>query len=359
MGNNYNIGIYGSRNICSIISNKNLAKYSFVSGMSIGFSGNLGYSMPSNWSFNQIYEDATLGIDNVVKSGRDNGFRNQGDDENNKDFFEQLEIIYTNAIMWAETDLNEANVLVTDYHRYKGTYDDIKWQILFGDINFEFCSYMDAYFIDNNIEFTNMVYDKYIDYEFDFIHVVGAYTGYNRYPKPLLKGETNMGDLGAWAGDFITLMLDYNVNGRKAGITITEYIENYCGTEEELNGYNSYKFEDYIGDIDGYNISELVDKGFYTSIYDATLEYYTSRSYNRYVDFFESRQNSNENVVQSLVEDVVSQKNSDPIMNLAYGLLYGSYGENYYSEVGVGLTFITTLQMKKEMNLLVRIAINK
>lgn len=74
ISNFYKIGIYGARNTCTIISELGLAEYSFVSGMSIGFSGNLGYPLPNNWSFNQIYEDAMLGIDNDVKSGRDNGF---------------------------------------------------------------------------------------------------------------------------------------------------------------------------------------------------------------------------------------------------------------------------------------------
>ncbi|MFL2099124.1 hypothetical protein ACEN37_12870, partial [Marinilactibacillus psychrotolerans] len=52
---------------------------SFVSGMSTGFSGNLGYPLPKNWAFDQI-STITLGsgeglieIDNNIKSGRDNG----------------------------------------------------------------------------------------------------------------------------------------------------------------------------------------------------------------------------------------------------------------------------------------------
>ncbi len=75
--NYYKVGIYGARNTCSIISEKELASYSFVSGMSIGFSGNLGFPLPDNWSFNQIFEDENLGIDNDVASDRDKGFNHQ------------------------------------------------------------------------------------------------------------------------------------------------------------------------------------------------------------------------------------------------------------------------------------------
>ena len=37
-------------------SQKNLVDKSFVADMSTGFSGNLGYVIPDNWSFDQFYE---------------------------------------------------------------------------------------------------------------------------------------------------------------------------------------------------------------------------------------------------------------------------------------------------------------
>ncbi len=52
--NRYTYGIYGSRNVCSTVTRRVGATWSFVSGLSWGFSGNLGYPLPANWSFNQI-----------------------------------------------------------------------------------------------------------------------------------------------------------------------------------------------------------------------------------------------------------------------------------------------------------------
>lgn len=48
----YKVGIYGARNTCIRTANDPVAKtnYSFVSDMSTGFSGNLGFPMPSNWA---------------------------------------------------------------------------------------------------------------------------------------------------------------------------------------------------------------------------------------------------------------------------------------------------------------------
>ncbi|GGJ76996.1 glycoside hydrolase domain-containing protein [Virgibacillus salexigens] len=77
----YKLGVYGSRNTCIRAQSNNsvLADYSFVGNMSTGFSGNLGYTMPSNWSFNQFHETSigsglgVLGIDKNDYSGKDTG----------------------------------------------------------------------------------------------------------------------------------------------------------------------------------------------------------------------------------------------------------------------------------------------
>ncbi len=78
----YRVGIYGPRNVCQRVSDGGYAVTSFVSDMSSGFSGNLGYPLPTNWAFDQI-ATITIGsgngrieIDNNIASGRDEG---QGD----------------------------------------------------------------------------------------------------------------------------------------------------------------------------------------------------------------------------------------------------------------------------------------
>ncbi|MFG2516445.1 glycoside hydrolase domain-containing protein [Streptomyces sp. NPDC048584] len=75
----YRIGIYGPRNVCSRVSAAGYTDASFVSDMSSGFSGNLGYPMPSDWAFDQIVT-LTVGsgagsveIDKNIASGRDTG----------------------------------------------------------------------------------------------------------------------------------------------------------------------------------------------------------------------------------------------------------------------------------------------
>jgi len=50
----YQVGVYGPRNICTRLAEQQLASFSFVAGLSTGFSGNLGFPLPSEWLYNQI-----------------------------------------------------------------------------------------------------------------------------------------------------------------------------------------------------------------------------------------------------------------------------------------------------------------
>lgn len=71
----YSVGIYGTRNVCSKVIAANYAEAAFVSDMSTGYSGNMGYKIPSQWVFDQFYEDTvetasgSWDIDKVAYSG--------------------------------------------------------------------------------------------------------------------------------------------------------------------------------------------------------------------------------------------------------------------------------------------------
>ena len=52
----YPIGIYGTRNVCTQVCNAGYADTCFVSDMSTGYSGNMGFKMPMQWNFDQFAE---------------------------------------------------------------------------------------------------------------------------------------------------------------------------------------------------------------------------------------------------------------------------------------------------------------
>ena len=74
--NNYQIGIYAPRFVCQRMSEMGYTSRSFVCDMSTGFSGNLGYSLPKDWAFDQIstvkipYNNTFIEIDNNIASSR-------------------------------------------------------------------------------------------------------------------------------------------------------------------------------------------------------------------------------------------------------------------------------------------------
>lgn len=75
----YKSGIYGTRNVCQRAVDAGAVTNCFVSDMSTGFSGNLGFKMPKEWAFDQFIEmtvgrgDMLFAIDQVASSGRDAG----------------------------------------------------------------------------------------------------------------------------------------------------------------------------------------------------------------------------------------------------------------------------------------------
>lgn len=69
----YKAGVYGSRNVCSTMAAAGYTEASFVSDMSSGFSGNIGYKLPADWVYDQIStisvkvgDNSTMAIDNDI-----------------------------------------------------------------------------------------------------------------------------------------------------------------------------------------------------------------------------------------------------------------------------------------------------
>lgn len=75
LGGGYKVGIYASRNICTRIIEAGYAGSAFVSDMSTGFSGNLGFPIPIEWNYDQFteisnYKGQGFDLDRVAYSGR-------------------------------------------------------------------------------------------------------------------------------------------------------------------------------------------------------------------------------------------------------------------------------------------------
>ncbi|HIQ90192.1 MAG TPA: DUF1906 domain-containing protein [Candidatus Coprosoma intestinipullorum] len=75
----YRVGVYGPRNVCTKVCEAGYACSCYVSDMSTGYSGNLGFPIPDNWAFDQFAttdissNGKSIEIDKVGYSGRYRG----------------------------------------------------------------------------------------------------------------------------------------------------------------------------------------------------------------------------------------------------------------------------------------------
>lgn len=72
----FQVGIYGTRNICTRVHDALGVQFAYVANMSSGWSGNLGFSQPLSWAFDQFYEGSygsLSSLDFVAASELDQG----------------------------------------------------------------------------------------------------------------------------------------------------------------------------------------------------------------------------------------------------------------------------------------------
>ncbi|KGI82295.1 hypothetical protein IL38_06050 [Actinopolyspora erythraea] len=257
-GSRFIPGVYGSRNVCARASSEAYVSHSFVSGMSWGFSGNLGFPLPLNWAFNQIKEfefhngDDVFDLDRVVhRPGADFG----ADSINREttpvdDFLAYLEQVHELARSY---DSSRASKLTLEWMRYP-KYNDWKWRA-----NFEL---VDEGFVAKCRD-AGLRTSKHHNYQDPSagltIHVDHLCATANAY---LLEGagkgaEIELGDLGGWCGDLITFY----------GEWVRDEDENKDGHKYAMdrlaksNVRTTFMLSDLIEDVDGYHIGTAVKAG--------------------------------------------------------------------------------------------------
>ncbi|PKV87527.1 glycoside hydrolase domain-containing protein [Streptomyces sp. TLI_146] len=288
-GKRYVHGVYGSRNVCTQVSKNTDARYSFVSGMSWGFSGNLGFPLPPNWAFNQIKEfkfissGDSFDLDNDAhRTGSDNGQNTvRANSYPADDFIRYMETVYPLAVQYPKGD-PAAHTM--QYARH-GRYNTAQWKALIGGADEEFVAFADSHGASILDEFTDPVTGLMIDCQ----HMMAAANGH--YAK--VQSESNIrtvgaGDVTGWGGDLMTLYAEWrrDVKVYPSGYT-------YCKEKFAKLGVNStFPLNDLIEDADGYLIGRRAQKG--EHLLGVVREHYgkgerDAGSLTRFRDFFEQR----------------------------------------------------------------------
>ncbi|MDQ0405029.1 MULTISPECIES: glycoside hydrolase domain-containing protein [unclassified Streptomyces] len=260
-GKKYNHGVYGSRNVCINVTNKTFARYSFVSGMSWGFSGNLGFPIPRNWSFNQIKEfkvqngSDTFDLDRDVISGLDRGVGSVNDQAGPADdFIAYVQKLYDLAGSYGATGQKRSQ-LVMEYIRHyeygdKDTLNKIGWWYLIGGFDQGFVDYCNA----QGMSIRKSFKDPFTGYDLGAEHMMATANAHLLTDQPSDRQGANGGDVGGWAGDLMTFWSDWRNSE-------TEYADPlaFCHARLAVPGVSSsFGFNDLIEDADGYLIARAV-----------------------------------------------------------------------------------------------------
>lgn len=255
-GKRYVMGVYGSRNVCGQVTNATDARYSFVSGMSTGFSGNLGFPLPQNWAFNQVKEY-------LVANGSDSfgldadAHRPHTDEGQNAvntpadpatGFVAAIDQLYELAQRYGKGNPSQ---LVTEYVRHVG-YTDTKWKALIGDVDWDFVQYAD----DHGAGIPKDFDDPFSGHRLDVQHLMASVNGH--YLKPV--GDIslpNAGDVSGWAGDLYTFYGEWRRDSDSYSSGYT-----YCQDRlAKIGVASSFGFSDMVVDADAYLIAERVRAG--------------------------------------------------------------------------------------------------
>jgi peptidoglycan hydrolase-like protein with peptidoglycan-binding domain len=220
-GGQYAIGVYGCRNTCLRLAAAGLTTRSFVSGMSTGYSGNLGFPLPENWAFDQIkntwLDRGTAGeveVDNNVVSGRDLGVSSVTRPRDPNDaFFTMLVWLEARAGQWREQGHRDrsaaelvAQVLRERNFRFKFPGSDTT----FGELDTGFQDFVNGYPgrpADAPLRDPALLWDCDLDH---FGASIGAVI---KHGFPDDRGSVNLADLGGWGGDLLSVLGQWAQSG--------------------------------------------------------------------------------------------------------------------------------------------------
>ena len=280
-GGKYRIGIYGTRNVCTRVSEKGYAVSSFVSDMSTGFSGNLGFTIPDNWAFDQFATiivgsgAGQIEIDKDGFSGRDIGVGSLELPEILKVYYNLLDI-YNLALDYTDNDISESNLLTLEYLRYlkggaygssNGEYDGA-WNKMAGNIDATFCNIVNTA-LGNDID---LVFHDPIktNIQYDILHLAATLNAilYPVIAEDLALFDSITDHFAGWAGDVVTFGDDIRVNGNTQ-----EWANNSICSDTVSS---SFSLADYLADADAVIIASMINSNSNISFPEAFIRYFNT-----------------------------------------------------------------------------------
>ena len=337
-GRRFQVGVYGPRNVCTRVTHEAGVSASFVSGMSTGFSGNLGFPLPANWAFNQIKEftfgtgSSAIPLDNVLhRQSADPGIGPEnmaGSPSPVAAVTTSLRGLYATAVSYGGAD---ANLRTMEYLRAtKYTQDYGGWDILLDRWDDAWLAAADAATFDRAAKSHPTYDDPYLNVPIEIDHLAATANAV------WAKGEGNgaiisCGDFGGWAGDLVSFACDFAAT---SGVTA----QNFCQSRLAKVGVpSSWALDDLIEDVDGAAIGLACKTG--TSFPDAFNTHLAAGgpATTRFNTFIQRRFSSNAATIkQACYNALFDQKSTsvDSTVALLVSTFYLKSDVRFYNPLG-------------------------
>ncbi|WP_346623822.1 glycoside hydrolase domain-containing protein [Blastococcus montanus] len=323
-GRRYVVGVYGSRNVCRRVSAAGLASKSFVSSMSYGFSGNLGFPLPANWAFNQIQEIAfTTGTESFPLD-RDAhrpeidpgvGPENVGSEAREvEEYMAYVDALYQCAVDYGDGD---PSIRVLQYLRGRKYGTEPGWPELLPTAPSAWLTYVAAHAPRHDPQFVEPGSNVALDID----HWAAAASTIVQYghgsPAPD-RYSSNRGDFGGWMGDLCSFYGDWRANEES-------YASGYLFCQDRLGtvtGLSSFSMKDLLEDVDGFHIGLAVRAG--QPINQAFRTYYAAQGCytTRFSSFWRQRYAADRYTCMSAAKTTLYGGHNDPQDVLLEGLAH-------------------------------------
>ncbi|WP_225884251.1 glycoside hydrolase domain-containing protein [Lacticaseibacillus mingshuiensis] len=270
----YTAGVYGTRNVCLNAQSQAGYNYSFVANMSYGWSGNLGFKMPSNWAFDQFVEYTAYGIDidQDAASGLDGAVTGLvpaiGLNATTLEQMSEIEAVAVDYIQDTGATLSVLKLVAEFYQHFR--YGGATWTVFTGlpdDAWLTYCEQSTS--ITHDTQLLDLV-DPISGNVIDLQHLMASLNALLSIN--ILTTIFPIEDYAGWAGDLVTAAGQAVANKDKFS-SVTDAAEYYIATPHTDS---SFSVSDFLADIDAINLRVLSEENsdsLVTTLFD---DYYSS-----------------------------------------------------------------------------------
>lgn len=280
----YAVGIYASRNICQRVIDAGYAISAFVSDMSTGFSGNLGFSIPEAWNYDQFHEirgyRGKWDLDRVAYSGRvpavsklqlglpDTG----GGSDENAGLDPLFKWVWEVEEAWLSSFKNGLLNQQNPVYLYKNMLDEFilqwlrkpkywsegriskyMWKAYTPEpalpVEMAVARNLCALECSRNPGINNIQSSR------DVAHMAATALGYLTWGVDVPSDECGLGDLGGWPLDLIQIWGEYLRSGNNSDLA--SWLNDHLGAE---SGKSSFSYDDVLADADAWLLAKQLKR---------------------------------------------------------------------------------------------------